>query len=659
MADTNLSTAIATLKTKILAEVGSANINQIASYARAARSAGLDEDSEIETAINNRIDTLAASADATGIRTLGGALKQLKNAPVSAGLINNTDDILEGTQNTYYTDARVHSLLNGNLAGHIIPDTNISYDLGSAEYKFRHLYLDSNTLFLGDTELSVDNSKVTVDGTPLPTQVGELSNVDLEVSPETLVMQVDAPEEGHAPEWKWTWEQSALPFSRLKITNETQLNVPLYMEGVYQINNFTNSLHGNMTQTHGFKLKWIEGAGDANLIDWVTYSEVPHSHPDIDGGATHTVQRLSINVPSEITLPVLNAPNVTYDVGSTTGAYVFSGTQSGQNPEIGPFYRGGTYTININASGHPFYFTTNNGTGFVSGGYVGEYTDGVTGSRTDVGTITFTVPQSAPDTLFYQCGIHGVMRGSIRVKDLAVETNENGNTIIYGQHSQDGHVQKMEIRPLPALSSQMCLVYDATTGKFVPQDLATYVENTPAFENKIKEVAGTATLVAPDGTSLVASVEIYNDASYLPLLGNTSGDIAFATDTSKLYVWDGTQWNDANPTPDSTKYVSLTQSGDLVATTGTKRWYAPKNLTISNITARVDTAPEGSDINITVNKVSGGTTTTENLSIGASAVKGTASVSLSMLEDDYLTVDITQVGSTTPGAELRITFTYQ
>ena len=33
------------------------------------------------------------------------------------------------------------------MSGHMIPDTNASYDLGSAEYKIRHLFLSDNTLY--------------------------------------------------------------------------------------------------------------------------------------------------------------------------------------------------------------------------------------------------------------------------------------------------------------------------------------------------------------------------------------------------------------------------------------------------------------------------------------------------------------------------------
>ena len=488
----------------------------------------------------------------------------------------------------------------------------------------------------------------------IPNSIGDLGDISLTVVPESLEIQVASPFAGHGGDWLWTWEQTSLPFARLSITNEAQLSVPLYQEGSYIINNYANTQYGEMTQAHSFKLKWVEGAGSDNLIDWVTYTTVTDSHPDINGGADTSVERLTVSVPATITLPTLTQPSgISYSISAVTGAYVFSGTNMGNNVTLGPLYRGSTYTFNISASGHPFYITTDNGTAFQAGQYVGEYTSGVTGSRTDSGTLTFTVPSDAPDTLYYQCGNHSSMRGSIRIKTLEVETNDNGNFIIYGQHGQEAHVQPMEIRPLPSLSSQMCIVYDELSGVWQPQDLATYVENTPSFENKIKEVAGTATLVAPDGTSLVASVEIYDDASYLPLVGNTTGDIAYATDTGKLYVWNGSSWNDS---ADKTKYVTLRQSGDLEVTTGTKRWYAPRSLTIKDITARVDTAPTGSALNISINKNGSQAST---VAIAAGATKTSSTVSIAMAADDYITVDITSVGSTTPGTELGITFTYE
>ena len=380
--------------------------------------------------------------------------------------------------------------------------------------------------------------------------IEKLSNVNLSIAPETLTIDVAAPAAGQDTSWLWTWEQSTLPYARRAITNSNESNVPLYKQGTYTVNNFAKTQYGSMTQAHSIHLKWIDGAGTQNNISWATdQGTFTDSHPDINGGADTTVQRLSISVPSTITPPTLAAPSVSYTVSfANVGAYTFSGPRAGDNPNIGPLRRGGTYTFNVNASGHPFYFTTDNGTNFSSGTYFGEYTNGVTGSRTDSGTITFVVPNDAPDTLYYQCGIHGAMRGAITIKDLAIETNINGNYVVYAQHTQEGHKTPVELRPIPSLVNQMCLVYDASTNTFVPQDLATYVENTPSFENKIREVAGTAELVVEDGTTVITSVNVYDDSTYLPLTDNNAGDQAFATDTNILYIWDGSAWQQAGTT---------------------------------------------------------------------------------------------------------------
>ncbi len=65
-----------------------------------------------------------------------------------------------------YTDADVSAYLNGNLDNHIIPDTNATYDIGSAEYKIRHLYLSDNSIYMGDNDvpITLTADKLTVDG---------------------------------------------------------------------------------------------------------------------------------------------------------------------------------------------------------------------------------------------------------------------------------------------------------------------------------------------------------------------------------------------------------------------------------------------------------------------------------------------------------------
>ena len=86
------------------------------------------------------------------------------------------------------------------------------------------------------------------------------------------------------------------------------------------------------------------------------------------------------------------------------------------------------------------------------------------------------------------------------------------------------------------------------------------------------------------------------------------------------------------------------------------RWYAPKSVTFTKITARVDTAPVGSALNVDINK-NGVSAVTISVADGQTKTIN-SSPSLSMVEDDYLTVDIDQIGSSTAGSELTITFTY-
>ena len=67
------------------------------------------------------------------------------NAYISSGMT------IDGTSN-------IHTV---NLNGHILPVVNAQYDLGSAEYKFRHLFLSDSSLWLGDeSKLSFSDNQV-------------------------------------------------------------------------------------------------------------------------------------------------------------------------------------------------------------------------------------------------------------------------------------------------------------------------------------------------------------------------------------------------------------------------------------------------------------------------------------------------------------------
>lgn len=109
----------------------------------------------------------------------------------------------------------------------------------------------------------------------------------------------------------------------------------------------------------------------------------------------------------------------------------------------------------------------------------------------------------------------------------------------------------------------------------------------------------------------------------------------------------------------SEKFVSLVQDGTLRVVNGISRWYPPVAVTVNKIIARVDQAPIGASLNIRINKVSA-TTSTVVMSIAAGSLKSENSTpAMSLDPDDYLTVDITQIGASVAGRSLRVTFVYE
>jgi plastocyanin len=95
---------------------------------------------------------------------------------------------------------------------------------------------------------------------------------------------------------------------------------------------------------------------------------------------------------------------------SGSAAYVFNGEgfTNSNNPNL-TFKRGGTYTFNVTAAEHPFYINSVNATGTTN-----AY-PGVTRNGSESGSITFTVPMNAPNTLYYNCQFHGSMFGTITI----------------------------------------------------------------------------------------------------------------------------------------------------------------------------------------------------------------------------------------------------
>ncbi len=144
--------------------------------------------------------------------------------------------------------------------------------------------------------------------------------------------------------------------------------------------------------------------------------------PDILVAGTPAVTNYIAAGPFQFGVGVGDSGTTQFSVTNNgAGSYSVNGTPSSTLT----LTRGATYTFNVNASGHPFYIQTS-GNGYNA---LNVFSTGVslTSGTRDVGTITFQVPQNAPDILYYQCQFHSAMYGQINV----ITSNSNNKGLYF------------------------------------------------------------------------------------------------------------------------------------------------------------------------------------------------------------------------------------
>jgi hypothetical protein len=104
------------------------------------------------------------------------------------------------------------------------------------------------------------------------------------------------------------------------------------------------------------------------------------------------------------------------------------------------------------------------------------------------------------------------------------------------------------------------------------------------------------------------------------------------------------------------KYLQVAFDGTLSLTTGTSRFTMPKAYTITDIEASLGTAADSAVLS-TINK-NGSAISTITIASGQTTASNTG-LSISLAKDDYLTVDINSIGTTTKGSDLSITLTLE
>ena len=102
--------------------------------------------------------------------------------------------------------------------------------------------------------------------------------------------------------------------------------------------------------------------------------------------------------------------------------YVISGTDrstthsSASNPSLNVDF-GDTLSFTVNNTGHPFYLVTQLDPS--TNGYSAEYELPATNNGAEVGTVTFDTTLTVPSTIYYVCGNHPAMVGTININSVA------------------------------------------------------------------------------------------------------------------------------------------------------------------------------------------------------------------------------------------------
>ena len=143
-------------------------------------------------------------------------------------------------------------------------------------------------------------------------------------------------------------------------------------------------------------------------IDWDKFINFQNYYWMPIGPEVISVAGQGINVQSTYTVELKLAGN--------SNVYVFTPNGSAINPVL-KLYRGHTYTFEINSPGNPFSLKTER-----SPGTLNRYEIGGLDHAVEIGSITFTIPENAPNTLFYQSESDISVGGVIEVYDVTEAT---------------------------------------------------------------------------------------------------------------------------------------------------------------------------------------------------------------------------------------------
>ena len=126
-----------------------------------------------------------------------------------------TDETAEGSNNLYFTDARVMTSL-ATVDANIVPTTDITYDLGSASKQWRDIYVGPGSLYVNGQQVVSDNSgTITIsadDDQNVSLQTGGSGDIELDATG-TGNIQIKAPMQIQASNAISSSDGNAIQFS--------------------------------------------------------------------------------------------------------------------------------------------------------------------------------------------------------------------------------------------------------------------------------------------------------------------------------------------------------------------------------------------------------------------------------------------------------------
>lgn len=233
-------------------------------------------------------------------------------------------------------------------------------------------------------------------------------------------------------------------------------------------------------------------------------------------------------------------------------------------------------------------------------------------------------------------------------------TINDSDRIAYGAKGQSGakNIQYSDLKDLLKDDLNADFLNDNIKGSILFNNGARYVYLEPGTAGQVLQTNGAGSnpewVDAAGGlpSAVQGDILYYNGAAWVVLNAGTAGQILQTNGTG------------ANPTwITNTKYydfaVALSDETTGLTTDNDANFYVPRTCTLTEFIGYVNTAPTGAAITIDIQK---NTVSIATLTIADSANSGnTTTISdTNISAGDILTFDVTQVGSTTAGAGLKI-----